>query len=84
MRAMRKKNYAEAIVAPLLVFGAGDDRVVHSGAIRSFCTSLPNARYVEIEGAKHEILMERDDIRKRFWREFDAFVDLHIPAQTKI
>ena len=84
MRRMRKKNYAEDILTPLLVVGAGDDRVVHSGAIRSFCQSLPNARYVEIEGAKHEILMERNDIRERFWREFDSFVDLHIPSETKI
>ena len=79
MRRMRKKAYAEDIATPLLVFGAGNDRVVHSDAIRSFCQSLPNARYVEIEGAKHEILMERDDIRARFWHEFDTFVDLHIP-----
>jgi len=79
MRRMRRKSYAEEIATPLLVFGAGSDRVVHSDAIRSFCQSLPNARYVEIEDAKHEILMERDEIRARFWGEFDAFVDLHMP-----
>ena len=78
MRLMRKKTYAEEILTPLLVFGAGEDRVVRTEAIHTLCQSLPNARYVEIEGAKHEILMESDAIRARFWAEFDTFVDLHI------
>jgi lysophospholipase len=36
---------------------------------------LPKARYVEIEEAEHEILMETDTIRARFWAEFDAFIE---------
>jgi lysophospholipase len=81
MHRMQKKSYAEEIVTPLLVFGAGDDRVVRTEAIRTFCRSLPNARYVEIEGAKHEILNERDPVRAEFWREFDIFMDLHVPRR---
>ena len=34
--------------------------------------TLPHGRYVEIPDAFHEILMETDDIRAVFWREFDA------------
>jgi lysophospholipase len=81
MRRMRKNSFAEQVATPLLVFGAGNDRVVDSEAIRALCQSLPNARYVEIAGAGHEILMETDDIRATFWREFDRFVDLHIPRE---
>ena len=74
MSRMRRKSYAEGINTPLLVFGAGRDRVVHVQAIRNFVKNLAKARYVEIENAEHEILMENDSIRARFWKEFDAFV----------
>ena len=44
-------------------------------AIRDYAKRLPKARYVEIESAEHEILMENDAIRARFWAEFDAFAN---------
>ena len=75
MRRMRRKTYAEEITTPLLVFGAGRDRIVHIQAIRDFVQNLPKARYVEIEEAQHEILMENDSIRARFWAEFDGFIE---------
>ena len=31
------------------------------------------AAYVEFEDSEHEILMENDSIRARFWKAFDAF-----------
>ena len=74
MRRIKRKSYAEEITPPLLVFGAGRDRVVRIQAIRDFVKHLPKARYVEIEDAQHEILMENDRIRARFWTEFDAFI----------
>ena len=80
MRRMRRKSFAEEIATPLLVFGAGRDRVVRVEAVRAFVKNLPNARYVEIEDSMHEILMENDSIRARFWAEFDAFVDAHLPS----
>ena len=79
MRRMRKRRYAEEITTPLLVFGAGRDRVVRTEAIRAFVKLLPHARYVEIEDSEHEILMERDDIRARFWARFDEFVNGYLP-----
>ena len=48
--------------------------------LTAFAKRLPHARYVEFEDAEHEILMERDDIRARFWREFDAFVAAYAGA----
>jgi lysophospholipase len=80
MRRMRKRSYAQDITTPLLLIGAGRDRVVHTKAIRDFAARLPEGRYVEIEDAEHEILQETDTIRTRFWREFDAFVKPYIPS----
>ena len=74
MRRVMARSFAEAISTPLLVFGAGRDRIVKTAAIRDYVKRLPNARYVEIEDAEHEILMEKDSIRARFWTEFDAFI----------
>jgi lysophospholipase len=74
MDRMREPGYAEAISTPLLIFGAGRDQIVDTEAIRAFVKRLPNARYVELADAEHEILMENDVIRARFWKAFDVFV----------
>ena len=79
MRRLRGRRFAEEITTPLLVFGAGKDRVVHTQAVRDFVKRLPNARYVEFENSEHEILMENDSIRARFWSEFDSFVEFYVP-----
>jgi lysophospholipase len=78
MRRMRRPGFAEQIATPLLVVGAGADQIVRTDAEKAFAQRLPNARYVEIPEARHEILMERDEIRARFWREFDAFTEEHL------
>jgi lysophospholipase len=75
MRQVRGKNYADEIVTPLVLFGAGKDRIVKTPPIREYAALLPRAEYVEIAEAEHEILMERDELRAAFWRAFDAFVE---------
>jgi lysophospholipase len=64
----------ESIATPSLLCGAGNDRVVLSDATRRFAEAMPHGHYVAIEGAEHEILMERDEVRARFWRAFDDFI----------
>jgi lysophospholipase len=67
------KTQAPRITTKLLVIGAGADRIVVTAQTRAFAARLPNARYLEIAGAGHEMLMERDDIRAQWWAAFDAF-----------
>jgi lysophospholipase len=74
MREVRSRGYAEAIVTPVLIAGAGHDRVCLTPAAKAYATRMPYGSYVEIENAEHEILMESDSIRARFWQAFDAFV----------
>jgi lysophospholipase len=78
-----RSGFAEGISMPLLVIGAGRDRLVINQATRDFVKRLPNATYVEIEDAEHEILMENDSIRARFWAEFDAFVDARLSGPVR-
>jgi lysophospholipase len=35
---------------------------------------MPHGSSIVIEDAEHEILMENDSIRARFWKAFDEFV----------
>jgi lysophospholipase len=66
-------GYAEAIRTPVLIVGAGRDRIVKTSAEREFANRLPNCTYLEFEDSEHEILMENDPIRARFWAAFDEF-----------
>ena len=68
------KPYAHDITTPALVVGASDDRICQTPAIKTFAQAMPNARYLEIAGAGHEILMEHDTIRTQFWAAFDHFI----------
>lgn len=75
MRLVRSKSFADEIVTPLIVFGAGKDRIVKTPAIREYVNWLPKAEYVEMTDAEHEILMENDHVRARFWSAFDTFIE---------
>ena len=68
------------IEIPVTVLAAGEDLLVDNVGVRAVTARLPRGRYVEIPGAYHEILMETDDIRAVFWREFD---DLTAPFRPK-
>jgi lysophospholipase len=73
MARVTAPGYAEAISTPILIAGAGRDRIVETRTTREFARRLPHGTYVEIEDAEHEILMESDPIRARFWSAFDSF-----------
>jgi len=72
------KGYAQAIGTPVLIIGAGRDRVVDTAAAREFASHLPHGQYLEFEDAEHEIMMETDAIRARFWKAFDDFVGKYV------
>jgi lysophospholipase len=75
MRSMAwLKAQAPRITTRLLVIGAGADRIVLTEQTRAFAARLPNARYLEIAGAGHEMLMERDAIRAQWWAAVDEFL----------
>jgi lysophospholipase len=64
----------EAITTPLLMVGAGKDRICLTGQTRAFAARLPHAVYVEIAQGEHEILMEHNAIRSELWSAFDDFM----------
>jgi lysophospholipase len=59
---------------PMLIVASGADRVVDTKATERFVSGLRAARLIVIDGAEHEILMERDSLRDQFWAAFDQFI----------
>ena len=71
---LHQPGYPQAIATPALMLGAGHDMVCNTEALRAFAAGMPGARYVEIAGAAHEMLMERDVYRDQVRAAFDAFM----------
>jgi len=74
IRLLARPGYAEAIATPALFVLAEREKVVDNTATRRFARRMPAAEIVEIAGAMHEILRERDVLRQQFWRSFDGFM----------
>ncbi|HRX35662.1 MAG TPA: alpha/beta hydrolase [Aestuariivirga sp.] len=65
-------------LCPTLIVASGADRVVDNDATRRLARKVPGIALTFIPGAAHEILTERDDIRRQFFAAFDEFVT-HAP-----
>jgi lysophospholipase len=61
-----------ALAMPFTIIAAGEEKLVDVAAEKRFAGLIPGCRYVEIAQSLHEVMMETDDIRAIFWREFDA------------
>jgi lysophospholipase len=71
-------SFAAKLRAPVLMIAAGDDRIVSTDAIEALSVRMKTGSHLELTGARHEILQERDKFREQFWAAFDAFV----PGET--
>lgn len=60
--------------APVLIVAAGADRVVGNEGIRRLARRVPGVALAFIPDARHEILGERDVIRRQFLAALDSFV----------
>ncbi len=62
------------IKIPVLLTTAGDEKIVDNKAIKAASDYIEKSIYLEIEGAKHEILMEKDEYRIQFFKAFDTLL----------
>ncbi len=67
---------------PVLVVTASQDQLVNNATHATVVEQLPDAQHITIDGAKHELMMERDDYRAQFWTAFDEMADRIAPAAT--
>lgn len=74
MARLNEPHAAREVRVPTLVIAAGRDRVVSTPAIERFAARLKTGQALILPNARHEILMESDEIRAQFWAAFDAFI----------
>ena len=73
MSACLAPGYLERIDIPVLLMTAGQDQIINPASHGPVVARLPRAEHVTFANAKHEIMMETDDIRAQFWDAFDRF-----------
>ena len=73
MELVASEEFAQGIETPVLLIGAAQDKLVHPGADLLLIKRIKRGMYVMLQ-AEHEIMMERDEIRRAFWACFDPFV----------
>jgi lysophospholipase len=74
MRELEDPDFPRRTLTPILVVASGADQVVDTRALERLASRLRAGRLAVIEAAEHEVMMERDIFRDRFWAAFDAFV----------
>lgn len=74
MEAVNEAEFTHNLNAPILMVAAGCDPVVSTPAIEALGQNLRSGGHVVVDGARHELLMEKDVLRDQFWAAFDAFV----------
>ena len=72
-RFLDQLGYLERIAVPMLLMSAGQDQIVDAATHGAVVARIRQAEHVTIAEARHEIVMETDDIRAQFWQAFDRF-----------
>lgn len=65
---------------PILVVAADKELVTSTEACHQLAQREPSVVTVVVNYSRHEILMERDEVREQFWAAFDAFVEGKDPS----
>lgn len=76
---IQRPDFPKYIAVPMLVFAAGGDKIVSTRAIEDFAVELKVGSVILMPGSRHEIMMENDAIRQRFWAAFDAYMGIAVP-----
>ena len=77
---LNDEDYLKAIKTPILMGISDHDRIVERVAQDRALKFLPNAQSIDIKGARHELWMERDDLRDIWSKKVDAFLDERVKA----
>lgn len=72
IEAIAQPSASAHLRLPILVASAAEELLVDNASHDRVVAGLPDAVHITIPGAKHEILMERNEARAQFWSAFDA------------
>ena len=73
IRLFEDRAYLDLFRTPICLVQAGDDKIVSNAAQDRFAERVPCCELHRVDGARHELLKERDALRNQFWAHFDAF-----------
>ena len=73
MRALGEPDTPSAITIPTLVVACGHDRIVDTPSVERFAARLRAGDLIVIDGARHEIMIERDRFRDLFFSAFKPY-----------
>lgn len=60
---------------PVMITSASEEKLVENESHGRIAGLLPDCEHITVKGARHEILMEKDDKRAEFWAAFDRLLD---------
>ena len=66
---------ANKLATPVLIVRAEKDTAVDPEAQEEFCDQTRKCELENITKTGHELLVETEEIRKKFFEHFDAFVN---------
>ena len=56
----------QKVIIPILLAYASDEKIIDNKSIKKLAGRLPNSHLLELQNARHEILMETDAVRNKF------------------
>lgn len=68
------RHSAARVTTPLLGVASAHDRVTSTLAAQAFFDAAPHGEFLSLADCEHEILIETDAVRTRFWQAFDDFM----------
>jgi len=74
IKVVNGRGFAGRITIPVLTLSAEKDTVVSNPAQTSFSSRLKHGQLVTLPGSMHEILIETDAVRTKFWDVFDDYM----------
>ena len=80
MREAMTPHKDRPVRVPVLVVAADTEKVTSTEACHRLAVLEPAVVTVVVEHSRHEVLMEREDVREQFWAAFEAFIEGRDPT----
>lgn len=81
--ALKKADYLRSISTPVLMVSATSDEKVVPAAQKRACDMLPNCKFVPVEGARHDLYMERDKYRNMLFEALEDFASTRLASMHR-
>lgn len=87
MRQVRRESYLAKLHLPILIITAGRDQIVDNEVTKEVSDMIPACKLLQIDGASHELLQEKDYYREQVMAAIMAFFpgeDTIVPQKTAL